>query len=347
MLATTFPTTEERSNSASSLTEIRPCLRGDLEIHAEADGGGLLILAAGSAEMKSFSFGPHEFLMVRFLDGKRSLEQIHASLVVQPGLEALAVENVKRHVDWLFEMDLLEVAEIGFASQTPLVTQAEGSSLDTVPDSDSLVGRRSIGRRSISRRVLSGLAQAACVALLVWGAEQALEWQNARSLTEFTDSSEGATKQAEAFSNDRNSGVLVSEFDGVLSELFVRDGDKVLAGEILASIDNLEIRKVLTNLRADLAECQDLRDEAYSEHDWSEYRLQVMEMAEITQRMGQLRFEEEVAQLRAPHAGVIHADKNLSDRVGKIVASGQMLMSVERVDADRAMPYLMTSSVVH
>ncbi len=341
MHATTYPTAGTDPNPVANLTEIRPCLRADVEIHPEADGGGLLVLGAGSDQMKSFSFGPHEFLMVGSLDGKRSLEEIHASLVIQPGLEALRVENIERQLDWLFEMNLLEAAEFNPVCQSPTVAPAGVSVVAAEAAPKSVIVRRSPGRR-----ILSGMAQAACVAALVWGSELALDWQNARSSSELADSATMATEKAAQSSADRSDGVLVLEFDGVLSELFVRDGDKVEAGEVLASIDNLEIRDVLNDLRADLAQCQDLRDEAYDEHDWSEYRLQVLQMAELTQRMGQLRFEEEVAQLRAPHAGVIHADQNLSDRVGKVVASGQMLMSVEKADSDQALPYLVTSSVV-
>jgi len=341
MTSTTFPTDAMALSSTSTLTEIRPSVRADVDIHAEADGSGLLILGAGSDDMKSFSFGPYEFLMVRSLTGANSIEEIHASLVVHSGLETLTVDNVKRLIDWLAEMDLLASAEDAPADSTPAATDSQAADADLAEVPASIRGR------SISRRIFSGMAQAACVVALIWGAEQALEWQYARSQDEFAGQKETATGTADLGAAGRNEGLLVSEFDGVLSELFVRDGDKVQAGEILASIDNLQIRKVLTDLRASLTECQELRDEAYAEHDWAEYRLQVLHMAKITEKMGQLRFEEEVTQLRAPHAGVIRAADNLSERLGKVVASGQTLMSVERADLDQTKPYLVTSSVVH
>jgi len=311
-----------------------------LEFHAEADGGGLLLLEAGSGEAQSIKFGPHEFLMLRSLDGKRSLKEIHAELVRLPGLEALRVENIERQVDWLYEMNLLELEEIRLADSPVLIRQDEEAQAGLTGDSEPGNSERSVGQR-----IFAGLAQAACVAVLVWASDQALEWQKVNFADKQVDRAELEAGSTASSPVDRAGGALAPEFDGILSELYVRDGDKVYEGEILASIDNLEIRQVLTELRSALAECQDLRDEAYAEHDWREYRLQVLHMAEITQRMGQLRFQQEVTQLRAPHAGVIRADSNLSDKVGKVVTSGQLLMSVEKVGSDKDLPYLVTSLV--
>ena len=163
------------------------------------------------------------------------------------------------------------------------------------------------------------VGKAACLAVVIWCAQTGATWLRA----------ERASRDGAQVGTADGSVALAAEFDGVLREIWVRDGDKVYPGDLLARIDNLEIQRELERLRRELIECQQRRDDFYEDGDTYQYRREVEKLATITRRIGQLRFDREQVEVRAPIAGVVRVSVDLREQIGSRILTGQRLLVVE------------------
>ena len=235
-----------------------PRLRDGLELRSEAGGGGWILCSESCGQARSITFGAHEFRLASALDGTRTVSEIRDFLAQTPGLESLCIEHVTCMIDWMRGMGLLELAphEVTVPVAEPEI--AEGK--PATASAQAAAGQASFGKHALGYRLLRGMAHAACIALLVGGSYFGVGWLRSEA---------GFSVKADALVEglpDDESGQIVSvaaKFDGVVRELYVRDGDKVVAGELLGLVDNLKIRRQLNTLRSELEACQLERDALY------------------------------------------------------------------------------------
>ena len=314
-----------------------PRLRDGLELRPESGGGGWILCSESCGQERSITFGAHEFRLASALDGTRTVSEIRDFLAQIPGLESLCIEHVTCMIDWMRDMGLLELSPHEFTAPVAEPEIPEGKAFTP----SAAEGQAPFGKHALGHRLLRGMAHAACIALLVGGSYFGVGWLRSEA---------GFTVKADAVAEgvtDDESGQMVSvtaKFDGVVRELYVRDGDKVVAGELLGLVDTLKISRQLNTLRSELEACQLERDALYSSGELVAYRRQVERMATLTRMMGQLRLEEECIELRAPCAGVIRSVDGARRQVGEQVALGQALLSVDRSEMEMSSPFLVTSS---
>ena len=317
-----------------------PKLRSDLVMRAEpgGKGGGCILAPQDGAADRSYVFGPHEFCLASCLNGERNLEQVRSAMIEMDGsLIRLRVDQVERLVDWLDEMSLLaeENSPVAVAHPLlPLVQSGKVANATTSPmpaTSTRSAAGHSRGYRNtrFAKKIATTIGKVACLAVVIWCAQAGATWLRA----------EWANRDAGQLVSADGSVTLAADFDGVLREVWVRDGDKVFPGDLLARIDNLEIQRELERLRRELIECQQRRDDFYEDGDTYEYRREVETLATFTRRIGRLRFDREQVELRAPIAGVVRVSFDLREQIGSRVLSGQRLLVVEPSEdpADRGM----------
>ena len=322
-----------------------PELRADLVMRAEpgGNGGGCVLAPVEGGADRSYVFGPHEFHLAACLNGERNLEQIRATMVESdPSLGRLRVEQIERLVDWLDEMGLLVDESIAKSPAHPLLPLAQPGEADGLPPTSRRTGEaRPVDTASLNRsgsgvvkKSMVMIGKAACLAVVIWCVQAGATWLRA----------ERENREAGALVAVDGAVALAAEFDGVLREVWVRDGDKVYPGDLLAHIDNLDIQRELEQLRRQLIECQQRRDDFYQDGDTYEYRREVQRLAAITQRIGRLRFDREQVEVRAPIAGVVRVGVDLREQIGARILTGQRLLVVEpsRNPEDRGM--LVTSA---
>ena len=317
-----------------------PKLRDDLVMRAEpgGNGGGCVLDPVKGGADRSYVFGPHEFRLASCLNGERSLGQIREAMIDgDSSLACLRVDQIERLVGWLDEMGLLDDENVMTPAAHPLMpvvssTAAELSDRSPMPsaeDRPAVAGAFEKQPSGLVSKSMAIVGKAACLAVAIWCAQAGATWLRA----------ERASHDAEPLVAADGSIALAAEFDGVLREVWVRDGDKVYPGDLLAHIDNLEIQQELERLRRELIECQQRRDDFYEDGDTYEYRREVEKLARITRRIGRLRFDRERVEVRSPIAGVVRVDFDLREQIGSRILTGQHLLVVEpsRNPADRGM----------
>jgi GAF domain-containing protein/biotin carboxyl carrier protein len=118
--------------------------------------------------------------------------------------------------------------------------------------------------------------------------------------------------------------VVSAEVEGVIKRVWVREGDKVVVGAVLAELDDTDNRLRLGQAQTDLALARrDLEDaEAHSELGAAAQARLRMEIAQ--EEVSLYRQKVEQARLRAPLAGVIVTPK-VEEKVGKLLTRGEQL----------------------
>jgi len=129
--------------------------------------------------------------------------------------------------------------------------------------------------------------------------------------------------------------VLPAPFDGFLAEAHKAIGDRVEAGDLLATIDTAELRLELAELRS--RERSALADEAIARRDNETAEAQAARADALAARARIELIENRVAaaQLRAPLPGVL-VEGDLERRVGAPVATGDRLFVIAAIDSLRA-----------
>jgi hypothetical protein len=120
---------------------------------------------------------------------------------------------------------------------------------------------------------------------------------------------------------------VVAPFDGYIAEADIRAGDTVVAGDVIARLDD---RELLLELRKSTSEEEKLNNEyrrALASLDRSEARIVQARLAQVQAQSNLLQQNLERVELRAPLGGVVIAG-DLSRSLGAPVERGQVLFEV-------------------
>jgi biotin carboxyl carrier protein len=120
------------------------------------------------------------------------------------------------------------------------------------------------------------------------------------------------------------SRTIVPPFDGHLEEVYVRPGDKVSEGDVLASLDTTELSLESTRLRLEQANAMTERDAATREGNQAQAEVYAGQIAELGQRLEVIAYRLENAQIRAPFTGTV-GQGDLEALVGAQVDPGKPL----------------------
>ena len=123
----------------------------------------------------------------------------------------------------------------------------------------------------------------------------------------------------------------VAPYDGLLQSSLVKPGDIVNEGQVLARMDDRELRWELSRLAADRGRAAKKRDVAMAGHDTSEQQLAELERQGFDVKIKLLKYREENLEITSPLDGLI-LKGDLEDAQGAPVQAGQALFEVAPLD---------------
>lgn len=141
---------------------------------------------------------------------------------------------------------------------------------------------------------------------------------------------------------------IAPPFTGYLATVAVKPGDRVEAGQLLASLDDREFRLRLAELEANRETVRTQRDQAQAEGEAGQRRALEATLDELDAKINLIREQIDLAQVRAPIAGIVSRG-DLEALVGarveptqplfEIVTESQVLIiQVDERDIDRVRP---------
>lgn len=123
---------------------------------------------------------------------------------------------------------------------------------------------------------------------------------------------------------------------GVLAGLFVRPGDRVREGQVLAEIDASEDYLRRTELVAEIESLGALIDQAIAKRESGDVRVNEARRRSLQAQLGIVDANIAQAQIRAPQEGIILAGE-LRERLGSRIEVGMALFEVARNDSAEVM----------
>lgn len=245
--------------------------------------------------------------------GARSL----AAVPLTAGPRTVGAMVVERDGEEPFDRSALQLLEAaGHAIGPLLAAKAEG---------DRLVSGRIVTALGDAARAVLGprrpalkLAAAAVLAAAAWLSVATAEFRvTARAVIE------GSVQHA-----------AVAPFDGFVAAAPIRAGDVVEEGEILARLDDRELRLEAARWRAE-REQQLLRyQEAIGRQDRAQARILSAQIRQTEAQLALIEGKIERAAIRAPFRGVVISG-DLSQQLGAPVETGRMLFEIAPLDAFR------------
>lgn len=133
------------------------------------------------------------------------------------------------------------------------------------------------------------------------------------------------TADAEITSDGRV--VVSAPFDGFLDERLVRVGDRVVAGQVLARLDEQQLQLDRLRQEATRRQKEIERDAAIAQNDRSALSVLTAEIAEIDAQLALVNAQLEAGRMRAPFDGTVTLDQT-EGKVGAPVARGAELMTL-------------------
>jgi len=118
---------------------------------------------------------------------------------------------------------------------------------------------------------------------------------------------------------------------GVLAELFVRPGDRVQEGQLLAAIDASDDFLQRAELTAEIESLAALIDQAVGEREAGQVRVNEAKKRSLEAQLAIVDASIAQAQIRAPHDGLI-LDGDLRERLGSRLELGVPLFELARYD---------------
>lgn len=118
---------------------------------------------------------------------------------------------------------------------------------------------------------------------------------------------------------------------GVLAELFVRPGDRVQEGQLLAAIDASDDFLQRAELNAEIESLAALIDQAVGEREAGQVRVNEAKKRSLEAQLAIVDASIAQAQIRAPHDGLI-LDGDLRERLGSRLELGVPLFELARYD---------------
>lgn len=131
--------------------------------------------------------------------------------------------------------------------------------------------------------------------------------------------------------------VVRAAVPGVVSDVFVKEGSLVKAGEPLATLRNLPLQSETAQAQARLLMASSRAISAQLNH--GEYGLAMKERERLGVQAAQLRLKSEDLQLESPIAGVIVTPR-AQDRIGSYLTEGAELLEVADLGSLRARIYV-------
>jgi len=126
----------------------------------------------------------------------------------------------------------------------------------------------------------------------------------------------------------------VAPFDGFVSAAPARAGDRVAAGDLLATLDDRELRLERARWSSQLEQLGKQYRQAMAERDAAHARIQSAQMEQARAQLALVDEQLDKMVLRAPFDGVV-VTGDLSQRLGAPVQRGQLLYEVAPEDAFR------------
>ena len=114
--------------------------------------------------------------------------------------------------------------------------------------------------------------------------------------------------------------------DGTLQEVFIREGDQVEAGEILAKLDDIDLRLQQAELNADHARAKAQMEAAMSIGEFAQARIAEAEVSSIEAQLEWTEINIQAGQIFASSSGILLADEELSRRIGSPIRKGEVLL---------------------
>jgi len=120
---------------------------------------------------------------------------------------------------------------------------------------------------------------------------------------------------------------VVSPYDGFVATSVKRVGDTVDDGELIARLDDTDLRLDLVELTSELAQAQGQYDEAVAEHDRAKAKIFQAKMAQAEARIDLVNEKLERTLLVSPIEGMI-VTGDLSQSLGAAVTRGEVLFEI-------------------
>jgi hypothetical protein len=117
---------------------------------------------------------------------------------------------------------------------------------------------------------------------------------------------------------------ISSPRDGVLADLFVRPGDQVSVGQLMAVLDDQDDELARHEIRAELATLDALMDKALEDGDSGLMRIHEAQRQTMAARLAVIDQNIALAQIRAPQSGII-LQGDLREKLGSRIPTGEPL----------------------
>lgn len=126
----------------------------------------------------------------------------------------------------------------------------------------------------------------------------------------------------------------VAPHDGILLESFVKPGDLVTAGQLIAKMDDRELTLQLSDLLAQRKSAKKKRDVNRSSRDAAATQIAELEIDQLDAQMDLIKFKKDNLEIRSAVDGIV-LQGELEDAQGAPVRTGDVLMEVAPLDALR------------
>lgn len=133
---------------------------------------------------------------------------------------------------------------------------------------------------------------------------------------------------------------VVAPFEGTLEQTLVKPGDVVQHGDLLARMDDREVRWERASVIADRQQAAKKRDSAQATHNYAEAQIATLEMQRLDIRLQLLDDRSENLEIRSPVDGIVTAGE-LERAAGAPLTLGQTLFEIaplNKMQVEAAVP---------
>jgi hypothetical protein len=127
---------------------------------------------------------------------------------------------------------------------------------------------------------------------------------------------------------------LTASYDGHVDEAFFRAGDIVAEGDVLASLDDRDLRIELLRWQTDLRRYQSEYDRALAERDASEVLIAAANIDQSQAKIDLVQLQLNRAEILAPFDGIV-IEGDLSQSLGTAVRRGEVMFRIAPLDEYR------------
>ena len=120
---------------------------------------------------------------------------------------------------------------------------------------------------------------------------------------------------------------VVSPYEGFIAKSIKRVGDTVKSGEVIATIDDTDLRLDLVELTSGQAQAQSQYDEAIAEHDRAKAKIMKAKVEQSTARIDLVKAKLQRTSLISPIDGII-INGDLSQSLGAAIGRGEVLFEI-------------------